>query len=164
MPRRCISGQFSIILSNKTSCPLTVAISTGASIASNPNSCLCSFHLHLQVLLCSLTGDIFPKEGQHSQHSQQQAGSNSSSMRKEHLRGMVHMVWVWVPDPQAAVHQAAANEEAFLLDACRHTHCLFACTANLSMLAFVKCSVCYDASLMVPCPQRKVRVLIQRMP
>ncbi len=43
-------------------------------------------------------------------------------MRNEHLRGLVQMVWVWVPDPQAAVHQAAANEEAFLLDACRYAH------------------------------------------
>ena len=32
---------------------------------------------------------------------------------------MLQMVGVWVADPQAAVHQAAANEEASLLDACR---------------------------------------------
>jgi len=99
-----------------------VATSTGTSNTTGTNSCLHSFHLRPQVLLCSLTGDIFSKE-QHSQHSQQRVGS-SSSMRNEHLRGMVQMVWVWVPDPQAAVHQAAANEEAFLLDACRYAHWL----------------------------------------
>ncbi len=105
-----------IRLIKSTSRLLTVVISTGTNIVTDTNSCLRSLHLHLQVLLCSLTGDIFPKE----QHSQQQA--DSSSMRNEHLRQMLQMVWVWVPEPQAAVHQAAANEEAFLLDACRYAH------------------------------------------
>ncbi|DBA87589.1 TPA: hypothetical protein ACH3X1_004612 [Trebouxia sp. C0004] len=85
-----------------------------AHLHNQPDSVLAQRARQLVVLLCSLTGDIFPKE----QHSQQQAGS-SSSMRNEHLRQMLQMVWVWVPEPQAAVHQAAANEEAFLLDACR---------------------------------------------
>ncbi|KAL0051778.1 hypothetical protein WJX82_002011 [Trebouxia sp. C0006] len=90
-----------------------------AHLHNQPDSVLAQRARQLVVLLCSLTGDIFPKE-QHLQQSQQQAGiSSSSSMRNEHLRGLVQMVWVWVPDPQAAVHQAAANEEAFLLDACR---------------------------------------------
>lgn len=65
------------------------------------------------MLLCSLTGDIFPKE----QQSHQLPGN--SSVKNEHLRQMLQMVGVWVADPQAAVHQAAANEEASLLDACR---------------------------------------------
>jgi len=99
-----------------------VATSNSTSNTTRDKQLHTHFHLHPQVLLCSLTGDIFPKE-QHLQQSQQQAGiSSSSSMRNEHLRGMVQMVWVWVPDPQAAVHQAAANEEAFLLDACRYAH------------------------------------------
>ena len=130
MPCSCASGQFSTFLTNNTSRPLTVAISTGTSNASNTNSCLCNFYLRPQVLLCSLTGDIFPKE----QHSQQQAGS--SSMRSEHLRQMLQMVWVWVPDPQAAVHQAAANEEAFLLDACRYAHWPAALYCNIRHACF----------------------------
>ena len=41
-------------------------------------------------------------------------------MKSEHLKQMLQLVTVWLPDPQAAVHQAAANEEASLLDACRY--------------------------------------------
>lgn len=33
---------------------------------------------------------------------------------------MLGILGVWVGDPQAAVHQAAASEEAPLLDACRY--------------------------------------------
>ena len=84
--------------------------------------------LLLQVLLCSLTGDIFPKEqqphqqphGQPRRQPHQQLGN--SSLKSEHLRQMLRLVTVWLPDPQAAVHQAAANEEAPLLDACRYAH------------------------------------------
>ena len=43
-------------------------------------------------------------------------------MKSEHLKQMLQLVTVWLPDPQAAVHQAAANEEASLLDACRYAH------------------------------------------
>ncbi|DBA71387.1 TPA: hypothetical protein ACH3X2_011192 [Trebouxia sp. C0005] len=88
-----------------------------AHLHNQPDSVLAQRARQLVVLLCSLTGDIFAKE-QHSQQ-QQTGSSSSSSMRNEHLRQMLQMVWVWVPDPQTAVHQAAANEEAFLLDACR---------------------------------------------
>jgi len=153
MPCSCCSRSIQLPLRKSTSRPLTKAISTDTSNTTDTNSCLCSFHLHPQVLLCSLTGDIFPKE----HHSQQQAGN--SSMRNEHLRQMLQMVWVWVPDPQAAVHQAAANEEAFLLDACRYAHCFLPCTASFSVPAFVICSVCCDASLMEPHPQHKASVL-----
>ena len=69
-----------------------------------------------QVLLCSLSGDIFPREDPPQQPNQQVGGAG---MKGAHLRQMLGMVGVWVGDPQAAVHQAAANEEASLLDACR---------------------------------------------
>ena len=75
--------------------------------------CRCAFSI-MQVLLCSLSGDIFPK----AQQAQQRLAS-SSPAKDEHLRQMLGLVGVWVGDPQAAVHQAAANEEAPLLDACR---------------------------------------------
>lgn len=76
--------------------------------------------MNLQVLLCSLSGDIFPK----AQQAQQQPLMNSSA-KDEHLRQMLGMVGDWVGDPQGAVHQAAASEEAPLLDACRSALVLF---------------------------------------
>lgn len=66
------------------------------------------------MLLCSLSGDIFPKVQQ--AHNQP---VSSNPAKDGHLRQMLGLVGVWLGDPQAAVHQAAANDEAPLLDACR---------------------------------------------
>lgn len=85
----------------------------------------------IQVLLCSLSGDIFPK----AQQVQHHAGS-SSSAKDSHLGQMLGLVGVWVGDPQAAVHQAAASEEAPLLDACRSA--LF---QNRTMTALMVCAL-----------------------
>ena len=68
----------------------------------------------LQVLLCSLRGDIFPKA---LLAQAQLAGCNAA--KHQHLAQMLGLVGVWMGDPQAAVHQAAANEEAPLLEGCR---------------------------------------------
>ena len=66
------------------------------------------------MLLCSLSGDIFPKAQQVQNHH-----GSSNPGKDSHLGQMLGLVWSWLGDPQAAVHQAAASEEAPLLDACR---------------------------------------------
>ena len=67
------------------------------------------------MLLCSVSGDIFPSI-KAERHQEGAAG-----LKTDHLRQMLGILGVWVGDPQAAVHLAAASEEAPLLDACRYT-------------------------------------------
>ena len=67
-----------------------------------------------QVLLCSISGDIFPS----SKAERHQAGA--TGLKIDHLKQMLGILGVWIGDPQASVHQAAASDEAPLLDACRY--------------------------------------------
>lgn len=41
-------------------------------------------------------------------------------MKIDHLKQMLGILGIWIGDPQASVHQAAASDEAPLLDACRY--------------------------------------------
>lgn len=70
----------------------------------------------LVVLLCSLDGDIFPRA---VPNARTQVVLQAPSMKDEHLRAMLHAIVLWIFPPEAAIHNANANDESELLDACR---------------------------------------------
>ena len=83
-----------------------------------------------QVLLCSVSGDIFPKaDGEQARAQlglQQQQQQGGAEVRQAYLGALLGVVLPWVAPADRALHAAAANSEAELLDACRSV-CLPAC-------------------------------------
>ena len=79
-----------------------------------------------QVLLCSVSGDIFPKADEEQarallglQQQQQQQQQRGAEVRQAYLGALLGVVLPWVAPADRAMHTAAANSEAELLDACR---------------------------------------------
>ena len=83
-----------------------------------------------QVLLCSISGDIFPKADDEQARAQlglqQQQQRQGAEVRQAYLGSLLGVVLPWVAPADRAMHTAAANSEAELLDACRSA-CLPAC-------------------------------------
>ena len=82
-----------------------------------------------QVLLCSVSGDIFPKADEEQAWAQlgpQQPQQQGAEVRQAYLGVLLGIVLPWVAPADHAMHAAAANSEAELLDACRSA-CLPAC-------------------------------------
>ena len=72
----------------------------------------------VQVLLCSVSGDIFPVAD--SEQERAQLGlQQGPDLRQAYLGSLLGTVLPWVAPPEQALHTAAANSEAELLDACR---------------------------------------------
>ena len=68
-------------------------------------------HACVQVLLCSVSGDIFPKQATHAD-----AAENAKAV---YLAGIMAAVTPWISPAQDAVARAANGDESELLDACR---------------------------------------------
>ena len=84
-----------------------------------------------QVLLCSVSGDIFPKADDEQARAQlglqqQQQRQQGAEVRQAYLGALLGVVLPWVAPADRAMHTAAANSEAELLDACRSA-CLPLC-------------------------------------
>ena len=76
----------------------------------------------LQVLLCSVSGDVFPKADKEQARAQlglQQLQQQGAELRQAYLGALLGAVLPWVAPADRAMHTAAANSEAELLDACR---------------------------------------------
>lgn len=71
-----------------------------------------------QVLLCSVSGEIFPK-AEDEQERAQLGLSQGTDVRQAYLSGLLGITLPWITPPEQALHTAAANSEAELLDACR---------------------------------------------
>ena len=76
----------------------------------------------MQVLLCSVSGDIFPRAD--SEQERAQLGlQQGPDLRQAYLGSLLGTVLPWVAPPEQALHTAAAKSEAELLDACRCGTC-----------------------------------------
>ena len=83
----------------------------------------------MQVLLCSVSGDIFPRAD--SEQERAQLGvQQGPDLRQAYLGSLLGTVLPWVAPPEQALHTAAANSEAELLDACRWGVCHACCDFN----------------------------------
>ena len=67
--------------------------------------------MHVQVHLCSLSGDIFPKQVHYR--------TEAETTKAAYLARLIHAVVRWIT-PVQAVLSRAQNDEAELLDACRY--------------------------------------------
>lgn len=75
-----------------------------------------------QVLFCSVTGDIFPKE---VEEQRAELGlTDGTSAKVVYLERLLAAVMPWITPAEAAIHSAAADSEAALLDACKCAHSL----------------------------------------
>ncbi len=72
----------------------------------------------LQVLLCSVSGDIFPR-ADNEQERAQLGLQQGPDVRQTYLGSLLGITLPWVAPPEQALQTAAANSEAELLDACR---------------------------------------------
>jgi hypothetical protein len=61
---------------------------------------------HVVVAFCSLSASVFPKQDQ-------------QQLRLGYLQSMLRVVLLWASPAAAAMHQASANDESELVDACR---------------------------------------------
>jgi hypothetical protein len=61
---------------------------------------------HVVVAFCSLSASVFPKR-------------DPQQLRLAYLHSMLKAVLLWAKPAAAALHQASANDEAELVDACR---------------------------------------------
>jgi hypothetical protein len=72
----------------------------------------------LQVLLCSVSGDIFPRAD--DEQEQAQLGlQQGPHVRQTYLGSLLGIMLPWVAPPETALRTAAADSETELLDACR---------------------------------------------
>ena len=74
--------------------------------------------LNAQVLLCSVSGNIFPKKDD-GQERAQLGLQHGPDVRQTYLGSLLGIILPWVAPPEQALHIAAANSEAELLHACR---------------------------------------------
>ena len=88
-----------------------------------------------QVLLCSVSGDIFPKADDEQARAQLglQEQQQGAEVRQAYLGTLLGVVLPWVAPADRAMHTAAANSEAELLDACRSV-CLPACHLSIRLI------------------------------
>ena len=70
-----------------------------------------------QVLLCSMTGDVFPRGPPGNPTVQQQS-------KAAHLQRFLRPAMQWLVPPQQAVQLALQHGEQELLDGCRHAQCI----------------------------------------
>ena len=96
-----------------------------------------------QVLLCSVSGDIFPRADDEQaraqlglQQQQQQQNQGGAEVRQAYLGALLGVVLPWVAPADRAMHTAAANSEAELLDACRSA-CLPAISSSESIRQYM---------------------------
>ena len=93
---------------------LSVFISDPNSQSSQPE------HFVIQILLCSLGGEIFPREA--DPVARQQLGLAAAGDQKTaYLRRVMSLPLAWAanPNPTTVLEAVAQNGEARLLDACR---------------------------------------------
>jgi hypothetical protein len=83
------------------------------SAAAMANLCLLR-----QVLFCSISGDIFPKATE--QQRAELGLQHTTSAKDAHLQRLLPAILPSIAPPEAAIHNAAANNEAELLDACKY--------------------------------------------
>ncbi len=69
-------------------------------------------------MFCSISGDIFPKAAE--QQRAELGLQHTTSAKDAHLQRMLPAILPCIAPPDAALHRAAANNEAELLDACKY--------------------------------------------
>ncbi|EIE26728.1 hypothetical protein COCSUDRAFT_46205 [Coccomyxa subellipsoidea C-169] len=82
-----------------------------------PESPLAAASRQLLVMFCSISGDIFPKAAE--QQRAELGLQHTTSAKDAHLQRMLPAILPCIAPPEAALHRAAANNEAELLDACK---------------------------------------------
>ena len=71
-----------------------------------------------RVLLCSVSGDIFPRVD-NEQERAQLGLQQGPDVRQTYLGSLLGIALPWVAPPDPALRNAAADSETELLDACR---------------------------------------------
>ncbi len=71
-----------------------------------------------QVLFCSVSGDIFPKEAE--QKRADLGLQHSIDAKDTYLQRLLAAVIPSITPPEAVLHKAAANSEGELLDSCKY--------------------------------------------
>lgn len=89
-----------------------------------------------QVLFCSVSGDIFPKEAE--QKRADLGLQHSIDAKDAYLQRLLAAVIPSISPPEAVLHKAAANNEGELLDACKYG--LLNLVRDSSMLTGPNCS------------------------